>query len=512
MENEYNKRFKNKEMSNNDFDVEGLWDNIAEELDTPSDEVPISSWKKYGATFLLLILFTSLGYVFLNDTNDNKIAQNEQEKVEESRKLSEEANFQNKDLPNNLNKENSIDNAAKINAKEDIISNKTNTEIEEKTISIVSTNAGSSLQETAEKNNSNIGSGTKSNPSKIDIKKSINKNYSSSQIEHGELNFSSENSNKKKLDLLENTIKATELEDTKTNGEIPVADISNIPPDTENKITPFRIDLNSLKKSLPIIEDSLLYTGIRKIKTSKKSDKKVKFLFEGNLYGGVSLTNFRFKGITPSDDSLAMQKNPLESSIWGQTYGLNVSALRKGIRVNTGVEYQNLWTKFELRAKNNTTTLVEQALTLVVIDSIGNTVNRERRDTLINATTIRNIEHYNNYQVWSIPLEIGIYRARKKWSYGLSAGTSFNFLSNQSGKTLDLDAEVIEFDKTSDSTLIQSFSISLRANVFLAYHLNEKIRLSLVPKWSWTGHDIFNEALQSDMQQFNLTLGLRTTF
>ena len=526
MENEYNKRFKNKEMSNDDFDVEGLWDNIEEELDatSPSDNTPIPSWKKYGAIFLVLVLFSGLGYILLND--DNMIAQNEQEYVKQSPELSEEESIQNKDLSSNLNKENSIDNVAKMNVQKDIFSNKTNTRIEKKTDSIVSTNAGSSLQGTTEKSNSNIGTGAKNISSKIDRKKSINTNSSNSQTENGEQAFSSEFSNKNELDLLENTIQEaektstesvlidaeTELGNTETNGEIPVADISKTPPDTENKITPFRIHLSSLNKSLPIIEDSLLYTGIREIKINKKLDKKSKILFEGNLYGGVNLTNFKFKSINPNDDSLAMQKNPLERSILGQTHGLNLSALRKGVRVNTGVEYHNLWTKFDLEAENNTTALVEQALTLVVIDSIGNTVNRERRDTLINATTTRNIEHYNNYQVWSIPLEIGMYRARKKWSYGISAGTSFNFLSNQSGKTLDSNAAVLEFDKTSDNTLIQSFSMSLRANVFLAYHLNEKVRLSVVPKWSWTRHDIFNRALQSEVQQFGLTLGLRSTF
>lgn len=102
-----------------------------------------------------------------------------------------------------------------------------------------------------------------------------------------------------------------------------------------------------------------------------------------------------------------------------------------------GVEFHEIWTKLDTEINKRTATVfVPQALALVAVDNTG-TINQVFQDTTVNANTTRTITHHNNFKIWSIPLKIGRYRAGKKWACGFSAGTSFNFLTNQSGRILD---------------------------------------------------------------------------
>lgn len=512
MENEYNKRFKNKEMSNNDFDVDGLWDNIAEELDTPVGKAPIALWKKYGGAFLLLILLAGLGYMFSDLGNANNIGQNTQTTLEQNQKLEKRKITDNGDSTSKLNEKNKTEIKATTNKNETTPSDKKDAVSERE-------NSTKGIDNNSNKKNNQTSSTASANP-KSDSKNSINKSSLKSQSKNQPTSFFAEETtrteNTTKTEIVSSTPNVPSnpkltVQNTNKNSSTPIFTIQEEKQkDTSQIFAHLKSDFKDLMKDTPSIEDSLLYTGIREVKKRKEADKKAKFLFEGGIYGGVNITNFKFK--STGDDSLATQKNLSESSILGQTYGLNAGILYKGFRLNTGVEYQNIWTKFAQQSQTNTTIFQPQALILVRIDTTGNTLSREMRDTVTNTLTTRNIKHYNRYQLWSIPLEVGIYRARKKWSYGVSAGTSFNFLLNQSGKTLDTSGSIIDFEQASDNVLFQSFSMSLRANLFLAYHLNDKIRLSLAPKWSWTQHDVFNGTLQSDVQQVSLTLGLRSSF
>ena len=68
LENEYNKRFKNEEMPNDDFDVEGLWDEVEKELDEEPN-------RKIGFPFRnilllgLLLLFVTGSIMLFNYSN-----------------------------------------------------------------------------------------------------------------------------------------------------------------------------------------------------------------------------------------------------------------------------------------------------------------------------------------------------------------------------------------------------------------------------------------------------------
>ena len=88
MENEYNKRFKNKEMSNDDFDVEGLWGDITEELDEKSGGLSASSWNKLGGALFILLILSGIGFAILNSDSSNYLETNKP--VADSQKIENE--------------------------------------------------------------------------------------------------------------------------------------------------------------------------------------------------------------------------------------------------------------------------------------------------------------------------------------------------------------------------------------------------------------------------------------
>jgi len=64
LEEQYKKGFQNQELSNQGFDVEGLWDDIARDLDTPPRNKPYGRWM---FVFIPLLMIIGTLYFFLTD-------------------------------------------------------------------------------------------------------------------------------------------------------------------------------------------------------------------------------------------------------------------------------------------------------------------------------------------------------------------------------------------------------------------------------------------------------------
>ena len=510
MENEYNKRFKNKEMSNDDFDVDGLWDDIADELDAPSDDTPISPWLKLGGGLVLLLVLAGIGLALFYSSNNNVLAEKDASSAKINTMDSEEKTIEgNSDLSINSikNEEGSLSQTDKTNSISHSIQD---LGIDDKNVTAKSKNQASnsknnySPKNTTDRNTPSNAFDT--NNSGIIDEKSKNISTKDSTPEGS---IAASNPEEDDVTNDETTGKSIKEKISSQSPNKNEADKKIIPPPPPFLLTP----INELLGFTPTISDSLLYVGIRELpkkKVTEHEDERKKIAFEAGIYGGMNSTFVKFNA--SSDATYANARDATESPVSGSTYGVQMGVSYKGWRANTGIEFNNIWTKFDSEIKIDTTAFIPQALSLVVIDSIGNTINQISQDTTVNATTIRTIAHYNNFQMWSIPLEIGRYRAGRKWAYGFSAGTSFNFLTNQSGKILNTDNQLLGFDKNADNVLFQSFSMSLRANLMLGYKLRENVMVTVRPQWNWTRSNVFNNSLKADIHQANLTLGLRAIF
>jgi len=499
MENEYNKRFKNKEMSNDDFDVEGLWDDIAEELDETDPIAPNFPWSKLGGSLFLLLTLAVIGFIGFDFSSNPLLEENtpltqiqhtQQEIKEKKKKLDNKVEKKSREVNQSSSTQN-------LTTKETIAI----TTAEYNTTKSINNIPSSSINSSKKVKLSNRESETLEGNSSAKLNNNSETQIASSTGEVIAVNKKVSES-KRPIDLVNQSIFDAFQKEKKKKRE-------SITP-----TSPLFISINKLTNLTPTISDSLLYVGIREIPTKKineDTNNKKDIAFEAGILGGINSMTINFSSTTDAD--YAANRNRNENQILGSLYGVQLAMLYKSWRVSTGTEYHNIWTNLDTQISNDTSSVfVSQALTLVRIDSTGSVLSREFQDSTVNANSVRTVLHHNNFQLLRIPLEIGRYRAGKKWAYGFSAGTSFNFLINQSGKILDSNNELLEFSKNADNVLFQSFGMSLRANVIFGYKLRENVLLSLSPQWSWTRSNIFDKTLKTDTHQGNLILSLRTLF
>jgi len=514
MENEYNKRFKNKEMSNDDFDVEGLWDDIANELDTNPSNTLVFPWRKLGLGLILLLGLCGIGLITFGTSETVLIGENtsvvEERSMENSQTAAKVSSTKTKYAIEKQQGNSTLKNSAQVqharkeNATIKNESQKLISQPKPETIGNIFTQKNNTLKKAKVDENNVTDEGKKN---KDDNQASQTKNPNLVEIK-GSTGA-----------LAQSTIK-NEIQNSKETGIIsPSIETEDTPQQNLDKtktdftIALFKTKIKHLAIFSPTIDDSLLYTGIREISKKKVNEdkgNKQKVDFEGGVYGGLNRAFVQFN--STSDTDYSDTRNTSENSFSGTTYGAQIGLLYKGWRVNTGTELNNVWTKLDTKIQSNSNTFIPQALTYVLIDSTGNVLNQNFQDTTVNTTNTRTIVHHNNFQILSIPLEIGRYRASKQWVYGFSAGTSFNFLSNQTGKILGNDNELLEFNKDTDAVLFQPFSMSLRANAILAYKFSKNTLLSFNPQWSWTQNNLFDNTIKANVHQVNLNLSLRTIF
>lgn len=485
MEDEYNKRFKNNEMSNGDFDAAGLWDDIAEELDAPDRKVFVFPWKYLGTG--LFLMFTIFGIYWL--TSDT---------------LTEDTGL-NQSVIATQNE--TLNNGNKSKSEADLLITEKKT-LAEKAAEKAILSPSENPQKTEIFTNNSV--------SNTNEKKG-NQNYTNTEISEMNKNSFSDKSSKNEFPELLTIDKSL---NTKFKENSPTAEENLIIYQKKNTSENFALlqtDLHLLSKELPTLSDSLLLIGLKKAKedwdkrVSDEENNKRKIALTTGLYGGINRTFVKYE--STSDASFADKRNATESPITGSIYGLEAAISYKGWRVNTGAEFQNIWTKFATNLQKDTTDFQAQVLSLVRIDgTTGNTLSTEKRDTFVNAVYNNTIVHYNNFQRLSIPLEVGHYYSNNKWSYGISAGTSFDFLLNQSGRISASNNEITTFDKNSENALFQSFGMSLRANLHFGYQINKHLMLTLSPRWSRSVQNILNDNMRAKVQQMNVTLGVRSVF
>jgi hypothetical protein len=257
----------------------------------------------------------------------------------------------------------------------------------------------------------------------------------------------------------------------------------------------------NFKKSLPRLATS---------NNDIEVDKPKKFSWQFSLLGGAN--NFLFKYSTVESSALATQKNESDTGQWGYQFGFQTTLVfNKQWVISSGLNYQNLYSRFDLVRQINTQVLQEDVILQVLVDgNTGEILNSILGDTLVNAMTTRTIVHHNRYQQFSIPLDFGFQKTHRSFIYGMQTGIGFHFVTTQSGKTLDLDGEIIDFDADSQYTPFRSFHLGLRLSPLVGYQLSNQWALTLQPQWAWNPQIGFdNPNLYLTTQQFNLILGLR---
>lgn len=488
MEQEYNKRFKNQELSNEDFDVDGLWADIKEELDEKKKKRPFLIWWKWGLGLVLLLAF---GFLFFFQNEPAPIGKNENppKNASTNQNVEKSSNLDNA-KPKSIRKEKSNSNLANQNNTKEA-SKILSTELS-KTNKKKVTKAENELLKSKDKSEINIPERLKSSP--------LNKELGIIQEEDFQLNvekitplrsknFNEEEVEKNSSQVTKNSAKSKEF----ALKQIPV------------HLKPFLLRPFLTPKSL--LELNIL----QKNGASKKQENLKKPPFEVEVYAGINRTRPNFQAAIL--DTILTQKRTTEKAFYGMTYGLATSISLKKWRLSTGLEFNDLNTELNYEKTFDTLVLSSNVLKLVRLNPDGSIQSQVFADTLITATqATRIVQGYNKYQILSLPLEIGYIKARGKWTFEASIGTSFNFLINQTGQTLDENVNLKGFDNNSNPVLYERFGLSLRTGLSLSYQLNEKIKIRLSPRYIYTKNPKFSSTISSSTNVLNMNLGISRTF
>ena len=528
LEEEYTNRFNNQELPGDDFDVEGLWGEIASELDDTGRKTGWWSFNWKHGLLLLLLVPVSILVVYHIKQNPGEI--------------------ENSTVLTNQNDELSIDGITEIKPADSLSFNENNhahditetTKVIGKENKVNSPNAPIDI----EKSNSH------------ELSRTRNENFSGKKNalrihdnQERETLFSSpsdlNNSEEKTSNSLSQTKKKSSLEDNKdyinqaVNDAVISATTDNannqtnketqlsIPNEATDKLPDDGIVLNGNIRSLsdtlelatlPLKPYSLLKESPLPNLELLPKDK----LLPDGLSSGIPLS-WSFTVISGfnqpyfyfhSQDETATLKEKTEKGKTGYSIGLLTAlSINKKWKVSSGLEYHQLHSKFTYSTQRDSQIFKPQALLAVFIDSLGNTVSEQFGDTIVGARIIRQIEHYNKYRLLSIPVEVGFIQHNNKWSYGISGGVAFNFRIYQSGKTLDDQSSVINFSQSDPAAIFEKFGLSLRMSPFINYHLSEHIKLAFRPQWNWSNNQLFSDDdLKVGVHQFNLNMGVEWKF
>lgn len=185
--------------------------------------------------------------------------------------------------------------------------------------------------------------------------------------------------------------------------------------------------------------------------------------------GGVSLLSAHFTTTTAQETVLSS-----ESVVPGNLYYLILGKkIGKNLRLQTGLEYQNLWTRFDYRLEKTFNGPISNQLVEIHINALTGDSTFIYADTMISIKETRTIRHYNQLQVISVPLMAEYEKRVGQWSVLLAGGVAAHFRQSASGRTL-LGNEIISYNN--DQPIHSSFlGISIRSQLGMMWHFNERV-------------------------------------
>ena len=501
VEKEYNKRFKNQDLTNDDFDTEGLWDSISEKIastENTTDRAGFIRYRKLGLGLGLMGVL-ALIYFMLNNPTPNTDGLGDRSSSHESTKAVKSK------VPNSIQLENIIEESGQA-----VIRNQFNQKITRQNAEEVSNSQ--KINKQAKKLQ------TISNSTTSRIQKEKIKTESTEVLEKEEALNSEDNiyldiksistitsfkneSNKSETSAINNIASSTDTNKLKaskwesdTFNPNDLSDLDLIPP---SALKIFKTaDYLMPKANLPNV-----------VMTSNKSIANARWKIGGTVGSNLVYFNYASQNIKP----LADKKNLSEFLTLGTTYGLSANLFyNNDIIIGTGIDYNQLWSMFENGSITNTQILKEDQLVKVWLNAFtGDTLNVNITDTLVNQSTFRSVVHFNSYQRISIPFKIGIMKTKGNWIYGIQTGLALNFTIKQEGKGLDHNQVPISFETKDLIAPYKPLDLGLMIQPILGYKINDSWTINLTPQWRWSRKaDLGIEDLSVGIHQLNLNIGI----
>lgn len=522
LENLYNKRFQDKELPNDDFDVDGLWDGVEADLDAGDSENGGYS-RNYWPFGILLLLLVGIGtYFYVGMERSEMVASSTITTIStedaQSNSNTTASSSTNVNTIVGTNGNGIINSASSSNVSIDSSSSlendlRTNPELkadlgfngipgDNEMIVLESVGDATATRTTSVRLNENVNttSTEKANKTSIlnatgkldeylvvnrvgekEMNRGVNKN---SQVKDNGPSDSERIDELVVNENVDNTRNSTETVSTKAKNNLELLAKENVVDNNINVKVLTTLDLEAT---------DFLFPELNKFKENEKGKvkkvstiyplKKKALVWEIEATAGANRLMGNYFLPTNAGEGTSSEKGE-----YGSSYGLKVGVVwKKHWTFKTGFEYHQLWSQFNYDLLNGPVVFKDTfALTQVVIDPLTNTtVNRIYVDTMVTSTTGRQVVHHNKYSLYSIPLEFGWQDQKERFLYGLSAGASLNFVRGQKGRRLNGESIVSDFDSASDLTAFKDFGIGLRVTPMLGYRLTSKLSIRITPQLEW---------------------------
>jgi hypothetical protein len=203
----------------------------------------------------------------------------------------------------------------------------------------------------------------------------------------------------------------------------------------------------------------------------------------------------RHKYPSTGADDLADVLNATQGEALGQSVALEFGyRLRPGLKVYTGVELLKTHTTFRYTEKWDTVTT--------------------RNGQQVDAIATRRVQHNNRQTLLSVPLMLEKTFASGRWEAGLAAGISFNYLSQQTGRSLNAFQQVVTYSNGGGNDLpAPNFYLSYQLRPSINYRLNNRmsIQARVDLRWQRYGKSALYELSANSMLyggSFGLVFGL----
>lgn len=511
LEKEYQENFRNQEMPNDDFDVDGLWADIHADLDAQAQTKTRPFYPPKGSMAILLLI-AFVGMLWWYNSSDG--VDSETFSGQPSTSFDEIDNhslYLERETPTN-NSSTLVEQQEKPLV-EDALSE---SQIAEQKTASINEGAERELRQRSKTKQ-------KQTPPIVIISTEIKENAQKTlpplvltpplEEQVNEAKEFNEDVDLIPADDKLNSATATSQSLQSANEELALEGQNNTVTD-EVAVSSIRTTVPPLTK-LPLLPLSLVKptTGTMENAETNKPLGLIKRMENTSwavaAYSGVN--QFRAKYLPTNNlEAIALRNNNL-NPVWGTTYGVNISRLRKNWHLRTGIARHDLWNRLDYKSVDTDSVPREQVLLRVLINgNTGDVLATEVGDTVGLEITTLQVTHFNRFQTYSIPLEIGWHQRKRVWKYGITAGVVVNFTEQAAGRNFDAAGNVVDYSATDAAVLLRPFSIAWSLSPSLAYQLSPRFQLQFQPRWTWSQHRLEEGTVR--VQQYNFNLGLQYRF
>lgn len=516
LENEFNKRFKDQELSNDQFDTEDLWNDIAQDLDKSKAATKASTLNRKNIVYTSLVLLSIVTLIYSykqyqSSYDSNSIISSEASSITKGKSTEtslisltaneKDSKLNNQIVENEFEEKEIEQSKAKLDkiAKKIVVDSQVNLKSQSKST------ATDAIRENNHGGKADLNKSTLKNEIRSSASKSIINTDTSNEIfntafknefenqgalqiqteiaEGGYVNIPEQASNAVKKELINNSHESVLLLETL---------FGNAVPKSSNQFL------------MPKANDTLLVELL--------ADTNFTNSFYAKAFGGMNIIDYNFKSNDHSE--LAKSKNNAETIFPGYSYGIHVGGQRDFWTVSTGIEISSLWSEFNYVSMTPVSVDHPNVRLREYIDAeSGEIVKIVIGQGSTEGVLTHTVRDYNNIKRISIPLQLGIQKERGKINYGFDIGAVLNNTYFQSGKSIALNNSIYTFDGNDIYRPFQSIDVSFLVSPNIGFDIFQNIELFLNPQWRWHQSSFHVDSdFKIGINQFNLNMGLKYNY